>query len=77
MTDFSYIPTVDLQNAIDTLKAERLGWWRLRLPEEHRDEIDEAHETCILILRGLLNDRAAANEEENSVLQNTKYFHQT
>jgi hypothetical protein len=43
------------EEAMATLKAERLARWRSEMIPNEKDEIDNAHDLCIFLLREYIN----------------------
>lgn len=43
------------EEAMATLKAERLARWRAEMLLDEKDEIDNAHDLCIFLLREYIN----------------------
>ena len=43
------------EEAMETLKAERLARWRSKMPPNEKDDIDNAHNLCIFLLREYIN----------------------
>ena len=43
------------EEAMATLKAERLARWRSEMLPNEKDDIDNAHDLCIFLLRKYIN----------------------
>lgn len=43
------------EEAMETLKAERLARWRSEMLPNEKDDIDNAHDLCIFLLREYIN----------------------